>query len=60
MDANTRTLGEAAGRNFQRWPLNRGSYLDRLTFEEDLAQMRTWIEARLQWLDREIERWAKR
>jgi len=60
MEANARTLGEAAGRNFQRWPLNRGPYPDRLTFEEDLAQMRTWIEARLQWLDREIERWAKR
>jgi spore coat protein CotH len=56
MDANARTLGEAAQRNAQRWPTTRGRYPDQLTFEQDVAQMKTWIEARLDWLDQTIKR----
>lgn len=56
MDENVRTLGEAARRNVQRWPTDRGGYHDRITFEEDLAQMKAWVEKRVRWLDAEIER----
>jgi hypothetical protein len=27
-----------------------------VTFEEDLAQMKEWVAARVKWLDREIDR----
>lgn len=54
IDANARTLGEAAQRNAARWSASDGSYPDKLTFEEDTAQMKSWTEARLKWLDEEI------
>jgi spore coat protein CotH len=56
IDDNTRTLGDAAQRNATRWRTLEGPYPDRLTFEEDLAQMKEWIVARVKWLDAEIER----
>ncbi|MCX8155307.1 MAG: CotH kinase family protein [Verrucomicrobiae bacterium] len=56
MDANVKTLGEAVQRNLQRWPTDRGGYPDRLTFEQDIEQMKTWLARRLQWLDQEIAR----
>lgn len=56
IDANVRTLGNAARRNAERWPTNRGGYPDRIGFEEDIAQMKSWVEARIQWLDGEIQR----
>jgi spore coat protein H len=58
MDDNVRTLGEAVRRNIARWPTIGGDYPDELTFEQDLAQMKTWIEKRGQWLDAEIARRA--
>ena len=56
IDANVRAMGSAAVRNAQRWQSAAGRYPDRLTLEEDAAQMKTWIEQRLSWLDNEIER----
>ena len=54
IEANARTLGDAARRNAVRWPTTEGSYPDSLTFAEDLAQMKAWTEVRLAWLDRKI------
>jgi hypothetical protein len=54
IDENVRALGEAARRNAKRWPTNTGNYPDSLTFEQDIAQMKDWVKARGQWLDRTI------
>ena len=56
MDDNVRTLGDAAKRNALRWRTLNGAYPDRLTFEDDVAQMQEWIPARLKWMDAEIGR----
>jgi spore coat protein H len=56
IDDNVRTLGEAARRNATRWPTDTGMYPDRLTFQEDIAEMKAWVEARVKWLDQEIGR----
>jgi len=58
IDDNVRTLGEAARRNFARWPTQNGPYPDRLTFERDVAEMKEWVIARTKWLDDEIARRA--
>ena len=60
IEDNARTLGDAAQRNATRWRTLEGPYPDRLTFEQDLAQMKEWIVARVKWLDAEIERRATR
>ncbi len=54
MDENARTLGDAAQRNAARWRTLYGPYPDRLTFAQDLAQMKEWVAARVKWLDAEI------
>jgi hypothetical protein len=56
IDDNARTLGDAAQRNATRWRTLDGPYPDRLTFEDDLAQMKAWAVARVKWLDAEIDR----
>ena len=56
MDDNVRTLGDAVKRNAARWRTLSGPYPDRLSFEDDVAQMRDWTTARLKWLDAEIAR----
>src|ERR1043166_5171010 len=56
IDENASTLGEAARRNTARWRTLNGPYPDRLAFEEDLAQMKEWVVARVKSLDEEIER----
>jgi spore coat protein H len=56
IDDNARALGEAALRNTARWSAQQGAYPDRLTFAEDLGQMKEWVVARMQWLDAEIAR----
>jgi len=56
MDQNARVLGAAVQRNAARWPTSGWPYPDRLAFEEDLAQMKHWTEARLQWLDQHLQR----
>jgi len=54
IDNCVRTLGDAAHRNVARWPTAGGPYPDKLTFEEDISQMKLWTEARIKWLDRQI------
>jgi hypothetical protein len=56
IDANARTLGDAADRNAARWPLRNGPYPDKVSFADDVAQMKSWIAARVLWLDDEIQR----
>jgi len=56
IDDNARTLGDAARRNSVRWRTLDGPYPDRLTFEEDITQMKAWVAERVKWLDAEIER----
>lgn len=58
IDDNARELGDAAKRNAARWRTLYGPYPDRLTFDEDLAQMKDWVTARARWLDTEIARRA--
>lgn len=60
IDENVRTLGDAAQRNATRWRTLDGPYPDRLSFEQDVAQMKEWVTARVQWLDAEIARRANR
>jgi spore coat protein CotH len=60
IDENVRTLGDAAQRNAARWRTLDGPYPDRLSFEQDIAQIKEWVAARLQWLDAEITRRADR
>ena len=56
IESNARSIGDAARRNAARWRSVAGHYPDRLSFEEDLAQMKSWIESRSKWLDREFKR----
>jgi hypothetical protein len=56
IDDNVRTLGDASKRNALRWRTLSGPYPDRLSFEEDVGQMREWIAERLKWLDVMIAR----
>ena len=56
IDANVRTLREAARRNAARWRPVASHYPDRLSFDEDVAQMKTWVEERIRWLDAGIQR----
>lgn len=58
MDDNARELGDAAQRNAARWRTLDGPYPDRLSFEEDLSQMKEWVATRVKWLDAEIVRRA--
>ena len=55
IDENARTLGAGAQRNAARWPVAGGPYPDALSFADDIAQMKSWTEARLKWLDQEIQ-----
>jgi spore coat protein H len=56
IDTNAQTLGDAPRRNAACWPTISGPYPDALTFSEDIMQMKNWVEARIQWLDQEINR----
>ena len=56
IDENVQTLGDAAMRNELRWQTRTGPYPDQLTFEEDVAEIRDWVTARLKWLDDNIGR----
>jgi hypothetical protein len=38
--------------------LRDGPYPDQLFFEQDIAQMKEWVAARVKWLDTEIPRRA--
>jgi hypothetical protein len=56
IDANVRALGDAARRNAARWRPAAGHYPDRLSLDQDVAQMKSWVEERIRWLDAEIQR----
>ena len=56
IEANVHALGEAARRNAVRWRPAASYYPDRLSFDKDVAEMKSWIEARIEWLDAEIQR----
>jgi len=58
IDENVQTLGDAAKRNELRWQTRTGPYPDQMTFEEDVAEIREWVTARLKWMDDEIGRRA--
>ena len=60
IDENVRTLGDAAPRNATRWRTFDGPYPDRLSFDQDIAQMKEWVAARVEWLDTAIARRANR
>jgi len=56
IDDNARTLGDGARRNEARWDTLNGQYPDQLSFQQDIAEMKEWVAARVRWLDREIAR----
>jgi spore coat protein CotH len=58
IDVNAQILGPTLPRNDNRWPAADGPYLDKITFQKEIAQMKSWVEARLKWLDAEIPRRA--
>ena len=58
IETNAKTLGDAVRRNATRWRQAAGHYPDRLSFDQDIAQMKAWVEERVQWLDAEIQRRA--
>jgi len=55
VDSNVFALGEAANRNFTRWPIL-GTYVwpnwyIANTYEEEITWMKQWIDGRVAWLD---------
>lgn len=54
IDQYVKTLGKATPRNFVRWPTNAPIYPDSANFEEDIAYIKSWTEARINWLHQEI------
>ncbi len=59
VDRTAESLSEAQKRNFQRWPVlgrtmfgnpNRGY----ATYQQEVKQMKIWLNARLKWMDRHI------
>ena len=56
IDENARALATSAQRNESRWTPIRGVESGALAFTDDVAQMKEWIVARIQWLDAEMER----
>ena len=60
IDRTAELLSEAQKRNFQRWPVlgrtmfgnpNRGY----ATYQQEVKQMKIWLNARLKWIDRHIK-----
>jgi spore coat protein CotH len=54
IDENVRTMGKAPERNAARWASQAGIYPDALTFAQDAAEMKQWVEKRFAWLDKRI------
>ena len=60
IDRTAKYLSEAQKRNFERWPVlgrrvfgNPGP--DFPTYEQEVQQLKTWLQARLQWMDQRIK-----
>lgn len=56
IEANAQEISAAMKRNLARWPTRGAPYPDRVSFEEDIAQMKAYLSARLSWLDGYIQR----
>ena len=60
IDQTAKYLSEAQKRNFQRWPvLGRNVFANPgpgpLTYEQVIVEVKTWLQARLKWIDKHIE-----
>ena len=60
IDQTAEYLSEAQKRNFQRWPvLGRRIFGNPTwgppTYQQEVKQMKTWLQARLKWIDTHIE-----
>ena len=60
IDRTAAYLSEARTRNFQKWPvLGRrifgNPYSGPLTYAQEVQQLKTWLQARLEWMDAHIE-----
>lgn len=60
IDRTAAYLSEAQKRNFQKWPVlgrqvfgNPGPYLP--TYEQEVQQLKTWLQARLEWMDQRLK-----
>ena len=61
IDASVSQLGDAVGRNFERWDIL-GSYVwpnaegfdERNTYEKEVAYLKQWIQARVEWMDEQL------
>ncbi|MGE5607894.1 MAG: CotH kinase family protein [Bacillota bacterium] len=60
IEANVKEIAAAAGRNATRWAATRNRYPNQLTFEQDVARMKTWAAAHLAWLDQTIQDRSKK
>ena len=54
IDQYVLALGKSARRNFIRWPANAYIYADKVSFEDDIAHIKSWTEYRINWLHQEI------
>ena len=52
IDKSVQTLGDAVVRNFERWPTHQHHHP--LSFTDEVAYIKSWVEKRLRWLDQEI------
>lgn len=57
IDANAAAIRPAMERNTARWPTDNPHYPDRITFEQDVQQMKQWVERRVIWLDAFMRQW---
>lgn len=61
VDAYELLLKDAAARNFERWPIEDvafGTYLYEVSsWEEEVQNVRDWIDARLVWMDDNVASW---
>jgi len=60
IDQTTEFLSEAQKRNFQRWRVLGSSLFGnpgpgRLTYQGEVDDMKSWLQTRLQWMDKNIE-----
>jgi hypothetical protein len=62
IDAITAAIGPAAARNFERWPIGDiqfGGYLYAVgSWDEEVTRVRTWLAARLAWMDTNVASYA--
>ena len=61
IDRTAKYLSEAQKRNFQRWRVlgrrvfgNPSAYRSATTYEQEVIRLKTWLLARLEWMDRNI------